>query len=435
MIAHRKRWWAWFALLPALLTTDVTAAETSVRLSLDYEIDGRAAQFLLPFDKGYYKAEGLNVTIDPASGSVETIERVASGNYEMGLADINALIKFRDTKRDAPIKAIFMLYNRPPFAVIGRKSRGVSQPKDLEGKILGAPAADSAYAQWPIFVRVNNIDVSKVKIEIVSFPVREPMLRSEEHTSELQSLRHPLLPYTTLFRSMLYNRPPCAVIGRKSRGVSQPKDLEGKILGAPAADSAYAQWPIFVRVNNIDVSKVKIEIVSFPVREPMLAAGQVDAITGLSYFSFIELKDKGVPVDDIAVLLMADYGVELYGNAIIVNAKFADEHPEAVKGFLVAFMKGLKETVKQPAMAIGSVLKRNADARKNVELERLTMAIRENIITPEVKANGYGEIDEQRFNRALEQMTLAYKFKAAKPKLQDIFDPSFLPPAAVRKYN
>jgi NitT/TauT family transport system substrate-binding protein len=310
MVAHRKRWWAWIALLPALLTTDVRAAETSVSLSLDYEIDGRAAPFLLPFDKGYYKAEGLNVAIEPASGSLETI-------------------------------VIFMLYNRPPFAVIGRKSRGVSQPKDLEGKILGAPAADGAYAQWPIFARVNNIDVSKVKIEIVSFPVREPML----------------------------------------------------------------------------------------------AAGQVDAITGLSYFSYIDLKDKGVPVDDIAVLLMADYGVELYGNAIIVNSKFADEHPEAVKGFLVAFMKGLKETVKQPAMAIGSVLKRNADARKDVELERLTMAIRENMITPEVKANGYGEIDEQRFNRALEQMTLAYKFKAAKPKLEDIFDPSFLPPATVRKYN
>ena len=209
MVAHRTRWWAWIALLSALLTTDVRAAETSVSLSLDYEIDGRAAPFLLPFDKGYYKAEGLNVAIEPASGSLETIERVASGSYEMGLADINALIKFRDTKRDAPIKAIFMLYNRPPFAVIGRKSRGVSQPKDLEGKILGAPAADGAYAQWPIFARVNNIDVSKVKIEIVSFPVREPML----------------------------------------------------------------------------------------------AAGQVDAITGLSYFSYIDLKDKGVPVDDIAVLL------------------------------------------------------------------------------------------------------------------------------------
>src|SRR5215510_1308024 len=341
MIAHRKRWWAWIALLPALLTTDLRAAETSVSLSLDYEIDGRAAPFLLPFDKGYYKAEGLNVAIDPASGSLETIERVASGNYEMGLADINALIKFRDTKRDTPIKAIFMLYNRPPFAVIGRKSRGVSQPKDLEGKILGAPAADSAYAQWPIFVRVNNIDVSKVKIEIVSFPVREPML----------------------------------------------------------------------------------------------AAGQVDAITGLSYFSFIELKDKGVPVDDIAVLLMADYGLELYGNTIIVNSKFAAEHPDAVQGFLRAFVRALKETVKQPSTAIGSVLKHNGTARKNVELERLTMAIRENIVTPEVKANGYGSIDEERFARGIEQLASSYKFKTAKPLAEDIFDFSFLPPAASRKYN
>ena len=69
MVAHRKRWWAWIALLPALLTTDVRAAETSVSLSLDYEIDGRAAPFLLPFDKGYYKAEGLNVAIEPASSN------------------------------------------------------------------------------------------------------------------------------------------------------------------------------------------------------------------------------------------------------------------------------------------------------------------------------------------------------------------------------
>ena len=84
------------------------------------------------------------------------------------------------------------------------------------------------------------------------------------------------------------------------------------------------------------LSKVKIENVSFPVREPMLAAGQVDAITGLSFTSFIDLKDKGVPVDDIAVLLMADYGVELYGNAIIVNSKFADEHPRRRERFPAA---------------------------------------------------------------------------------------------------
>jgi NitT/TauT family transport system substrate-binding protein len=328
-------------LLVAALTGSAMAAETPVKMTLDFKFEGPSAPFLLPLDKGYYKAEGLNVTIDPSAGSLEPIQRVASGEYDMGFADINALIKFRDANPGTPIKAIFMLYNRPPFAVIGRKSRGITTPKDLEGKTLGAPAADGAFAQWPIFAQANSIDVSKVIVENISFPVREPML----------------------------------------------------------------------------------------------AAGQVDAITGYSFSTYIDLKDKGVPVDDIAVLLMADYGLTLYGNAILVNSKFAAEYPDAVKGFLRAFMRGLRETVKQPSTAIESVLKRNTLARKPVELERLTMAIRENIVTPEVKANGYGGIDDARFSQAIEQIALTHKFKAAKPKPEDIFDPSYLPSVADRKFH
>jgi NitT/TauT family transport system substrate-binding protein len=331
---------AWLALFLAVLVATSAAAETTVRFTLDFRFEGPSAPFWLALDKGYYKAEGLNVTIDPALNSLEPIERVASGGYDMGFGDINSLIKFRDANPRTPVKAVFMLYNRPPFAIIGRKSRGIGIPKDLEGKTLGAPASDGAYAQWPIFAQANKIDVSKVTIENVGFPVREPML----------------------------------------------------------------------------------------------AAGQVDAITGYSFSSFIDLKDKGVPVDDIVVLLMADYGVDLYGNAIIVNSKFADENPDAVKGFLRAFMKALKETVKQPSAAIDSVIRRNGQARKNVELERLNMAIRENIVTPEVKANGYGGIDQDRFARAIEQIALTHKFKA-KPRPADIFDSSFLPADAARKYN
>jgi NitT/TauT family transport system substrate-binding protein len=328
-------------LFAATLITDAAAAETPIKFTLDFKIEGPSAPFLLALDRNYYRAEGLDVSIDPSGGSLEAIERVASGDYNMGFADINALIKFRDAKPGTAIKTVFMVYNRPAFAVIGRKSRGIYVPKDLEGKTLGAPATDGAYAQWPIFVHANNIEASKVTIENVSFPVREPML----------------------------------------------------------------------------------------------AAGQVDAITGISFSIYVDLKDKGVPVDDINVLLMADYGVVLYGTAIIVNSKFATENPDAVKGFLRAFLKGLKETVKQPSIAIESVLKRNSLAKKSVELERLNIAIRENIITPEVKANGYGGIDQERFARAVEQIALAYKFKAAKPKLEDIFDASFLPSPTERKYR
>src|SRR5262249_25216322 len=136
----------------------------------------------------------------------------------------------------------------------------------------------------------------------------------------------------------------------------------------------------------------------------------------------------------IGVRLMADYGVELYGNAIIVNPKFAAERPDAVKGFLRAFLKGLKETAKNPTGALDSVMKRNEDGNKATELERLRMALRDNILTAEVKQNGFGGIAGARFDKAIQQIAVTYNFKT-RPKVSDIFDPSFLPPEADRTVN
>jgi NitT/TauT family transport system substrate-binding protein len=134
------------------------------------------------------------------------------------------------------------------------------------------------------------------------------------------------------------------------------------------------------------------------------------------------------------LLPMANYGLKLYGSAIVVNSKFAAEKPDAVKAFLRAFVKGLRDTVKNPAVAVESVLKREDVTKKEVELERLRMAIRDDIVTPEVKANGFGPIDEVRLEEAINQIGLAYPFKA-KPKADDIFDSSFLPSTADRKVN
>jgi NitT/TauT family transport system substrate-binding protein len=325
----------------AMLAAWPAAAQTAIRFSLDSKFEGPTAPFLVAIDRGYFKAEGLEVKLEISAGSLEPIKRVASGTYEMGFGDINALIKFRDANPANAIKAVFMVYNKPPFAVIARKSRGIATPKDLEGKKLGAPAQDDAFAQWKIFVKANNIDVSKVMVENVGFPIREPML----------------------------------------------------------------------------------------------AAGQVDAITGLSLSSFINLKDRGVPVDDLVVLLMADYGVDLYGNVIMISPKFAAENPEAVKGFVRAFLKGLKDTIRHPGAAIEAVLKRNDAAKKSLELERLQMALRDNVVTPEVKTNGLGGVVMDRLDKSIDLIGLTYAFKNAKPKGTDIFDGSFLPPAADRKVN
>jgi len=316
------------------------AAQTNVKFSLDGRVEGPAGLFLLPQDKGYYRAAGLDVTIDEAASALESITRVASGGYDMAFTDINALIKYRDQHPSTPIKAVFMVYNKPAYAIVGRRSRGIAEPKNLEGKKLGAP----------------------------------PM------------------------------------------------------------SSTFGQWPLFAKLNGIDVSKVAVETIATPVRAPMLAAGQLDAVLGFSFRIYIDLKDRGVPVDDIVLLPMANYGLKLYGNAIIVHSKFAAEKPEAIKSFVQAFLRGLKEAVRRPGDAIDSVVKRDDVARKEVELERLRMAIGNNIVTPEVRADGYGAVAPARFEESIEQLALTYTFKT-KPKLEDVFDASFLPPLAERKVN
>jgi NitT/TauT family transport system substrate-binding protein len=242
--------------------------------------------------------------------------------------------------------------------------------------------------------------------------------------------QHPSPPLKAVF--MLYNKPPFAIVARRSRGITDPKQLEGKKLGAPPAGITFGEWPLFAKLNNIDVAKVAIETIGIPVSAPMLAAGQIDAALGYSFRLYVDLKDRGVPVDDIVLMAMADYGLKLYGNAIIVNPKFAAEKPEAVKAFLHAFLQGLKEIVRRPAEAVDTIMRRDDTVKREVELERLRMAIRDNIVTPEVKANGYGAVDLERLTESIDQIGLVYTFKA-KPKAEDIFDDSFLPPADERR--
>ena len=316
------------------------SAQTAIKFSLDGRLEGLAATFFLPQDRGYFRAQELQVTVDEATSALEPITRVASGAYEMGLADINTLIKYRDQHPSPPLKAVFMVYNKPPFAIVARRSRGITEPKDLEGKRLGAPPA----------------------------------------------------------------------------GIT------------------FGEWPLFAKINHIDLSKVTIETIGIPVRAPMLAAGQIDAALGYSFRLYVDLKDRGVPADDIVLMPMADYGLKLYGNAIITNPKFAADNPDAIRAFLHAFLQGLKEIVRRPAEAVESVVRRDDTVKRDIELERLRMAIRDNIVTPEVRADGYGAVDFLRLTESIDQIGLVYPFKA-KPSAEDIFEPSFLPPAAERRVH
>ncbi len=308
-------------------------AQGAVKFSLDEKYEASAAPFLLALDAGLFKAEGLSVTIDPAASDAEAISRVASGAYDMGIADMNAVIRFRAEHPQTPVAAVFMVYNKPLYAIIGRISRGACKPSDLEGKKLG---------------------------------------------------------------------------------------------GSPQ-DAAFAYWPVFARLNGIDEDKVTIVAIGAPVREPMLAAGEVDAIAGRSVASYVNLKDRGVPVDDICVLSMADHGLKLYGQAIIVNSKFAAEKPDLIRAFLRAFAKALRETSRNPIAAIDAARKRNDAENREMALERLQKLLRDHVFTPEVKANGLGAVDRARLQESIGQIALVHPFKGPTPRPEEVFDPSFLP--------
>ena len=79
------------------------SAQTDVKFALDWKFEGPSAPYFVALDKGYYKAEGLNVTIDTGPGSVAGIARVAAGTYPIGFFDINSLVKFQDQNPDKKV--------------------------------------------------------------------------------------------------------------------------------------------------------------------------------------------------------------------------------------------------------------------------------------------------------------------------------------------
>ena len=315
------------------------AHPVAINLAFDRPLNAGEAPVVVAMTDGLFSSEGLAVSAAMSAGSPEAIARVASGASEMALVDLNALIRFR-SQNSPPLKAVFVLFNKAPYAIVARKSRGIHALSDIEGKTLGIADTDLSAGLWPALANQNGIHLDHVK---------------------------------------------------QSR-------------------------------------------ISAAVREPMLSAGQVDAVTGFSYQSAVNLRDRGVPADDLAVLRFADYGCAAYGFAFIVNPAFAELHPEAVKGFVRALIAGTNLTIRDEGHAVDQVLTRMDEGSRELELERLHAVIRDNIMTDEVNRNGLGGVDAVRLERAIDQVGEGFKF-AKRPTAADIFDDRFLPRRADRLIN
>jgi NitT/TauT family transport system substrate-binding protein len=276
------------------------------------------------------------VTVDSGNGSGGAVTRVASGTYDMGFADLAALMEFHANNPDAPNKpvAVMMVYNNTPASVMALKKSGIKTAADLAGKKLGAPVFDAGRRAFPIFAKANGI-------ENVTWTAMDP-----------------------------------------------------------------------------------------PLRETMLVRGDVDAITGFTFTSLLNIEARGVPAADVTVLAYPDNGVKLYGNAIIASPKLIKENPEAIKAFLAAFAKGAKDVVADPAQAIEAVKARDGIINTKLETRRLQLAIDTVINSPSAREEGFGQVKAPRLALMASQVSDAFNTKS-RVKAADVWNGSFLPSAAV----
>ena len=310
-------------------------AQTPIKFQLDWRFEGPAALFLASAAKGYYKAAGLDVTIDAGNGSGGTVTRVASGTYDMGFADLAALMEFHANNPDAPNKpvALLMVYNNTPAAVLALKKSGITKPSDLSGRKLGAPGFDAGRKAFPIFAQANKI--------------------------------------------------------------------------------SNVQW------TSMDP----------PLRETMLVRGDIEAITGFSFTSILNLEARGVNMADIVVLPYAAHGVKLYGNVIIATPKLIKENPAAIKAFISAFLKGAKEVMANPDPAIEYVKARDGIINVDLEKRRLRMAIDAVVASPDARAEGFGVVNHGRLSLMASQVSDAFGTKT-RVEPGAVWTDSFMPTKA-----
>jgi ABC-type amino acid transport substrate-binding protein len=260
------------------------AAQDKVRLLLDWFVNPDHAALVIAKQRGLFAKQGLAVTPNFVNGSLDAIAKVASGDSEMALVDINELIRWRDKPGAPPIKAVFMLYNQSPYSFVARKSRGIRSLSDIAGKTVGV--ADS--------------------------------------------------------------------------------------------DFSFKLWPALAKLNGIKADSLKTYKMSASVREPILSAGQVDAVAGFSYLAAVNLRDRGVPAGDLTVLRYNDYGCETYGFAVIVSPLPCRLEPaEAGDG-----PNTVSENAAASAIAVARWIDGNAASRENIDWSSMTIGRRRPPVSP-----------------------------------------------------
>ena len=306
---------------------------TKLRFTLDWIPGSVHGPFFIALYRGYYKDEGLDVTIVPGKGSAEVVRQLASGTYDMGYPDINVLIEFN---------------------------------------------------------------------------ARNPA----QHFPEVM---------------IGYEQAPASIFVLRKSGITSPQQLAGKTLGAAANDSTFKLFPIFAKFAGFDANAVTVKTIDPALREGLLVNGEVDAIAAQMFNAMLSLKAKGIKEDQVGYFLYKDYGLDLYSNGLAASHGFLTEHGDAVRGFVRATIKAVRDMAEQPELAVAMAQRFEPLLKSDIERERLQLAMSCCILTPNVLKSGFGGVDTTRLERSIGQIVKAYDLPRT-PSIEEMFDASYLPP-------
>lgn len=303
---------------------------TDITFSLDFIVLGRHAPFFVAIDKGFFKEEGLNVTIIPAKGTAQAIQAVESGIAQIGFTDVASLVVARAA--GATVKVVSVIYQKAPFCFFSlNPGANVTKLKDLEGLTVGSNSGSY----------ISNIA-----------------------------------------RAMM-------------------------------------------RKNGLDPNKLKVESIEPSARIAMLATRKIPAI---DFFVITKpAMERAVKDAKVVTFLFADHGLDLYSNGIGAKESYLKEHPDVVKGFVRATLRGYQYAFHHPEEA-AEIIQKHAKALNNDITVQELKIVRDLSVTPDVEKNGLGSFTIPRMKSSVEWMVENGGFPKEKaPKVQDVYASGFLP--------
>jgi len=220
---------------------------------------------------------------------------------------------------------------------------------------------------------------------------------------------------------MVFDKTPLNIFSLKSKPLLKPKDLEGATLGAPPGDGQRQVFPAFAKLTGIDASKVTWVNIEPAAKIAAVAEKRMDGVgdytTGLPFY------EKAAGKGNIAMMMWADFGFDLYAMSIIASDKTMKERPKVLKDFLEASYMGWRDVLADPKAAVAIFKKRVPEIDVDVIAENMAMGL-QLMKTDRYAQNGLGFIDDKKMCDSVDLVN-TYMGLPKKVDCKDVYSKAF----------